>query len=248
MLVAAAVLPHPPLLVPEVAAGAALELDDLRAACRSALSDLRSSSPDLLAVVGAGPHEFEFAAGRKGSLRPFGIDLDVHTPDVGSPDTDVVDAVTGEAGEPLPLSLTVAAWFLDDVGWQGPVLFYAVPSVLPASDAVAVGRALATRAPRVAMLAMGDGSAGLSEQAPAHLVPGAAAWQEQVSQGLGMAATQQILRWTTADAARFAAAGLAAWQVVAGAAGDQEWSASLLSDSAPYGVAYPVASWRRVHP
>lgn len=243
MLVSAAVLPHPPLLVPEVATGAAAELDDVRSACRSALADLRSSSPDLLAVVGAGPREFEFATGSMGTLRPFGVGFEVRTPDVA-----VAGAVSGEATEPLPLSLTVAAWLLADVGWEGPALFYAVPNVLPASDAAAVGRTLAMRAPRVAMLAMGDGSAGLSEQAPAHLVPGAAAWQEQVSQGLGTAATLQILRWTTADASRFAASGLAAWQVVAGAASDQEWSASLLWDSAPYGVAYPVASWRRAHP
>ena len=40
MLVAAAVCPHPPLLVPEVAAGAAHETDDLRAACRAAVATL----------------------------------------------------------------------------------------------------------------------------------------------------------------------------------------------------------------
>jgi hypothetical protein len=35
-LVAAAVLPHPPVIVPEIAAGAAHELDDLRLACDEA--------------------------------------------------------------------------------------------------------------------------------------------------------------------------------------------------------------------
>ena len=40
MLLAAAVCPHPPLLVPEVAAGAAPETDDLRAACRAAVAVL----------------------------------------------------------------------------------------------------------------------------------------------------------------------------------------------------------------
>ena len=40
MIAAAAVCPHPPLLVPEVAAGAAHELDDLRTACRAAVDTL----------------------------------------------------------------------------------------------------------------------------------------------------------------------------------------------------------------
>jgi hypothetical protein len=40
VLLAAAVCPHPPLLVPEVAAGAAYETGDLRAACRAAVATL----------------------------------------------------------------------------------------------------------------------------------------------------------------------------------------------------------------
>lgn len=48
MLLAAAVCPHPPLLVPEVAAGAAYETDDLRAACRTAVAAL----PKDTVVVG----------------------------------------------------------------------------------------------------------------------------------------------------------------------------------------------------
>jgi aromatic ring-opening dioxygenase LigB subunit len=48
MLLAAAVCPHPPLLVPEVAAGAAHETDDLRNACRAAVATL----PPATIVVG----------------------------------------------------------------------------------------------------------------------------------------------------------------------------------------------------
>ncbi len=54
MLVAAAVCPCPPLLVPEVAAGAAPELDPARAACLDAVGVLAASRPDLLVVVGPG--------------------------------------------------------------------------------------------------------------------------------------------------------------------------------------------------
>ncbi|MFI1016541.1 hypothetical protein [Streptomyces sp. NPDC020965] len=77
MLVAAAVCPCPPLLVPEVAAGAAPELDTARAACADAVGVLAAARPDLLVVVGTaeagdrGPHP----AGARGSFRGFGADI-----------------------------------------------------------------------------------------------------------------------------------------------------------------------------
>ncbi len=54
-LVAAAVCPHPPLVVPEVASGAAHELDDLRAACAIAIARLMAPRPDQILIVGSGP-------------------------------------------------------------------------------------------------------------------------------------------------------------------------------------------------
>ena len=43
--VAAAVVPHPPLLVPELAGAAAGELDPLRAACGQALAAVLTGQP-----------------------------------------------------------------------------------------------------------------------------------------------------------------------------------------------------------
>jgi hypothetical protein len=56
VLVAAAVCPHTPLLVPALAGAAQTELYDLRSACHAAVAALRDTGPDLLVVVGgAGP-------------------------------------------------------------------------------------------------------------------------------------------------------------------------------------------------
>lgn len=76
MLVAAAVCPCPPLLVPEVAAGAAPELDTARAACLDAVGVLAASRPDLLVVVGPGAGR-SYPSGGHGSFRGFGVALDV---------------------------------------------------------------------------------------------------------------------------------------------------------------------------
>src|SRR5258707_999114 len=71
MLVVAAVCPCPPLLVPEVAAGAAPELDDARKAASDALGVLAAARADRLVVVGpAGAAEpGPYPAGATRSLR-----------------------------------------------------------------------------------------------------------------------------------------------------------------------------------
>src|SRR5690242_15204593 len=109
MLVAAALCPCPPLLVPEAAAGAAPELDAARAACADALGVLAAARTDLLVVVGPaeqggrGPHP----QGTPGSFRGFGVDLDVR---LGPGPGTAYDRT-------LPPSLAVAGWLLERTGW-----------------------------------------------------------------------------------------------------------------------------------
>src|SRR5947209_17216247 len=80
-LVAAAVCPHPPLLVPAVGAGADVELEELRRRCADAVATVTSADPDVVYVVGLdGPV-------RATSLAPWGVDVAVDVP------------------EPLPLSV-----------------------------------------------------------------------------------------------------------------------------------------------
>src|SRR5882724_6669359 len=116
MLVAAAVCPCPPLLVPEVAAGAAPELDALRASCADAIGVLAASRPDRLVVVGpseradsgSDPGPDAFAEGATGSFWPFGVSLDVRLGAVGT--AAAGPEVTAGPPPSLPLSLAVAAW------------------------------------------------------------------------------------------------------------------------------------------
>ncbi|MCZ7376153.1 hypothetical protein [Micromonospora sp. WMMC250] len=100
-LVAAAVCPHPPLLVPEVAGSAAPELDDLRAACDTAVRRLLAVGPDSVVLLGTGPVTGPIRTPATGSLQPWGVDLDVPLVP-GQPDRGAV----------LPLSLTIGAWLL----------------------------------------------------------------------------------------------------------------------------------------
>src|SRR5215216_8044315 len=90
-LAVAAVLPHPPLLVAELAGAAAGELDPLRAACHQALSVVLAAA-ELIVVVGGGPVWGVPGPSAPGSFRPYGVDVEVtlrseeHTSELQSPD------------------------------------------------------------------------------------------------------------------------------------------------------------------
>ncbi|WP_430380078.1 class III extradiol dioxygenase subunit B-like domain-containing protein [Streptomyces sp. B1-3] len=100
MLVAAAVCPCPPLLVPEVAAGAAPELDTARAACADALGVLAAARPDLLVVVGPAEQSGRgvHAEGSRGSFRGFGVDVDVRLGAGGAGGVGVGPGAAGGVG------------------------------------------------------------------------------------------------------------------------------------------------------
>ena len=100
MLVAAAVCPCPPLLVPEVAAGAAPELDTARAACADALGVLAAARPDLLVIVGPAEQSGRgvHAEGTRGSFRGFGVDVDVRLGAGGAGGVGVGPGAAGGVG------------------------------------------------------------------------------------------------------------------------------------------------------
>ncbi|GAA3003606.1 class III extradiol dioxygenase subunit B-like domain-containing protein [Streptomyces fulvorobeus] len=238
MLVAAAVCPCPPLLVPEVAAGAASELDDARTACADALGVLAAARPDLLIVVGPADdgHAGPYPAGSTGSFEGFGVALSVR---LGSPPGD-----TAAAGRALPSSLALGAWLVDRARWSGAAVEgLAVGERLPADSCALTGKELAARADRVALLVMGDGSACRTVKAPGYLDERAADFDTAATRALGDADLPALSSLDAALAYTLKAAGRAPWQVLAGAADGAGLAGQLLYADAPYGVGYTVAAW-----
>lgn len=241
MLVAAAVCPCPPLLVAEVAAGAAPELDAARAACTDAIGVLAASRPDRLVVVGpaeqsgCGPHP----QGARGSFRGFGVDVDVRLGRAGGNAPEAADAADG-----LPTSLAVAAWLLDRTEWSAaPLEGLGVGEPLGAERCIQVGGDIAARGDRVALLVMGDASACRTLKAPGYLDERAAGFDAEIARALGEADVDALKGVDKELAYELKAAGRAPWQVLAGAADGAGLSGELLYDDAPYGVGYLVAAW-----
>lgn len=241
MLVAAAVCPCPPLLVPEVASGAAPELDDLRAACDTALRAVLAAEPDLVVVVGPGVRHETYEHGTHGGFQPFGVDLPVRLG--GTVETQAISS-TQVAVEALPPSLAVGAWLLDRAGWGGPVKGLAVPDYLEPQLCTENGRHLADSAARVGLLVLGDGSARHSVKAPGYLDERAADFDALVARSLATADADGGLAALDDELAfELMASGRAPWQVLAGAAEAAGLDAELLYQDAPYGVGYLVAAW-----
>lgn len=264
MLISAAVCPHPPILVPAVAGEAAPELDGLRAACDEAVRRLGvpvldasirpprlrglASAPDAVFVVGGGPETRAYGPDVTATLRPYGADLAWGT------------------GPELPLSLTIGHWLLARAGIPAHVRYQSVAWDAEPAECLELGRELAGAADGVALLVLGDGPACLSEKAPGYLDERGASYDEAVADALGRGDAAALARLDAELSRDLQAAGRAAWQVLAGAAGASRpsaaeraggaddargragggrYEAERLARTAPYGVGYHVASWRR---
>jgi len=238
VLVAAAVVPHPPLLIPAVGgADGAPELAAVRVAAIAAVRALVAAEPDLLLLVGDAPVPLDVTGGA-GSLAAYGVPIVVRL---------------GAGGPPLPLSLTVGAWLLGEAGAPaGPVRAVGVPRAMTAREAVPLGAARAEAAPRVALMVLGDGSACRTARAPGAFDPRAQAYDDGVARALADADPAALLALDPGLSDALLVAGRASWQVLAGAAGPApaaaaagRWAGRVTAHAAPYGVGYLVATWDR---
>jgi hypothetical protein len=233
MLIAAAVCPHPPLLVPEVTGAhgpGADELSRLRAACRDAVAVLLGAAPDLLVVIGDAGHTAEYPLAAGGSLRDFGVPFTVG------------------AGPVLPLSLTIGKWLLAGTDPGGPpAAWWGIASGAATADCLNLGEKLAALAPRVALLAMGDGPGRRVRGVPGATDPAADRYDDQLTAALAAADPGALAALDPRHDEELFVAGRAAWQVLAGAASRGAFTADLRYAAAPFEASYYVATWVRAH-
>jgi len=257
--VRAALLPHPPLLVPDLAGGAAAELDQLRSACREALASVLAVSRAVV-VIGEGPVWGVASRGARGSFAPYGADVEAGLPGGPLP-LDLPSLPEPVRLDALPLSLAVAAWLLgsldaDADGWAAAVpvtspaavpsvAAVAVPSALGPGAAVAVGRELARAVAAsgpVGVIAMGDLSARRSARAPGAFHPAAARFDASVARAVAAGDLHALATLDLGLAGELMVAGRAVLQVLAGTMeGAGALHGRILYDDAPYGVGYVVA-------
>lgn len=221
MLVAAAVCPHPPLLVDAVGVGLGAEIDALRRDCHGAAASVSTAAADRVFVIGVGigPKATSFGPWAPGSA---------------------ADRITVDVPEPLPLPLLVGAHLTRATARS----FVVVDPMMDPAECLDLGRELVAGAGRVALLVMGDGSARHDVKAPGYVDPRAETWDRQVHDIFRSGHLSSLAELDVTLADELLCAGRAAWQVLSGAAGEAEATTKSATLTVPFGVGYHVAQWR----
>ncbi len=243
MLVAAAVCPQTPLLVPQIASGAADELAEMRKAALAAVTQLHAASPDRVITIAPGGVTGARQVRLEGTFRGFGVDLAVGANE-GDGEGDNADDGCRDA---VCAGLLVGAWLLNGHAKAAgvPCEGWEIGEDTDPEQCARLGRELAARAERVGLLVIGDGSARRTLKAPGYLDERAVPFDDEISRALADADTAALAAIDPTAASALMAAGRAPWQVLAGAAESSgtPWHGELLSYLAPYGVGYFTASW-----
>lgn len=252
-------LPHPPIIVPEVGRE---RLEDCRStleACRDFAHRMMAARPDRLFMVS--PHSprqgdaFGLWAGERlrGDLGRFGAaGSAVDLPN----DPDLADALRSAArgegvatwsisGEPLDHGAVVPLWFLAEAGWRGPTCIASLPWSADPALMESFGRALAAAAAslagRAALVASGDMSHKVQPGAPAGYHPRAVEFDRELTRLVGEGRLDAIggidpgLRQLAAEDAADSSL------IVAAAIGFGPRGAEVVSYEHPFGVGYLVA-------
>ncbi len=254
-------LPHPPIIVPEVGRA---RLDDCMStvdACRDFARRMIATRPDRLFMVS--PHSprrgdaFGVWAGERlsGDLGRFGaagsaVDL--------ANDAEMIEALRRAAKaqglatwsiapEPLDHGAVVPLWFLVEAGWSGPTCLASLPWHAGPSAMEAFGRALAAAtaalAGRAALIASGDMSHRCKPDAPAGYHPRAVEFDHALTDLIAAGRLDAIggidpeLRELAAEDAADSS------QIVAAAIDYRPQGAEVLSYEHPFGVGYLVATF-----
>ncbi|NKQ52949.1 hypothetical protein HFP15_08655 [Amycolatopsis sp. K13G38] len=225
MITHAVVVPHAPLLVPEISPGPAPELAALREACSSAVRRLG----DRWVAVGAHSDNLIVGPAVAGSFRGYGVDLRVGLSE-GDHDEQV-----------LPLPALIGGW-LREVAGAAEVQARLVADDTGPADCARIGAELADRE-GVGLLVLGDGSNRHGPKSPGSEDERAPGFDEAIAKALARADSEALLAVDPALAGELGAGGRVPWQVLAGTGGG--WQGELLYSAAPFGVGYHVAVWER---
>jgi len=222
MIVAAAFCPSPPLLIPPLTGGARV-LPDLRQACGDLVAGLLAAGPEVVAVVGAGETTTRWPEGTGGGPGAFAPGA-------------------GLAGGDVPSSVLIGGWLLEREGYAGERLLLSVDCAEPVAGCARIGAGLADGSRRVALLAMGDGSACRDPKAPGYLDPRSHAFDAGIERAVRAGDLEALLRIEPGLAAELLVTGRVAWQVLAGALAGVPVETAVRYCDDPFGVAYLAAS------
>ncbi len=252
-------LPHPPIIVPEVGRG---RLDDCMStvdACRDFARRMIAARPDRLFMVS--PHSprqgraFGLWTGDRlrGDLGRFGAPGSAVDLPNDAEMSAALDRAAGAQGlatwsippEPLDHGAVVPLWFLVEAGWDGPTCLTSLPWHAAPDVMEAFGHALAEAASplagHAALIASGDMSHKVKPDAPAGYHPRAIESDHALTD-LVRGGRLEAIGGIDAELRDLAAEDAAdSSQIVAAAIGYRPHAHEVISYEHPFGVGYLVA-------
>ncbi|MCR5346638.1 MAG: AmmeMemoRadiSam system protein A [Fretibacterium sp.] len=258
-----ALMPHPPILVPEVGQGREREAAETLRGGAELTDRVNGQKPDVLLILS--PHQ-PYVPGAlflnastlfKGSFAPFGALGVVLSPASKQRDQETLNACLSSAGIPVytrsspdlrtDQGTTVPLYFLRRA-WEGdlPPVVLASPIGLTPEQAFEMGRGLArlNDGRRWALLASGDLSHRLTPDAPAGYSPeDGPAFDAAVEDALRQGSPQPLLDLGEDRIENAGECGLRSVMAMLGLIGELGGNIQILSHEGPFGVGYCNALW-----
>ena len=257
-LVFAALVPHPPILLPQIGRGREREAAATLGAYAHLRERLRDSGAERILLISTHGivtlHRFHVLAGplQTGLARFNAPEISLELP-ADRPFASLLAEVARERGIPLsptPLweesdhSACVPLALLDAESLQLPVAVVGI-SFLPAAAHLELGRAIAETLRRsglpTAVIASGDGAHSLSDDAPSGFHPRARAFQDDADAALASLNARALLDFDDELRQAVDESVVSPAAVLLGIAESRAARAEILSAEAPWGVAYTAA-------
>lgn len=261
-IVGAIVLPHPPMILPEVGRGREKTIQATIDGCRTAAERLARWRPEATVVLS--PH---IPAYRDGFRLPPGADMAGDMADFAAPQarlTAVYDqalrteilrqaaeaglpADTGRSGrDKLDHASYLSLHFLQEAGVNVPTVRIALSGLPPLAHyrlGQCVRRAADALDKRVAVVASGDLSHKLKADGPYGFAPEGPDFDRQITQAMAQGDFRRFMTFDPAFCDRAAECGLGSFQIMAGALDGLAVQPELLSYQDVTGVGYGVAAF-----
>ncbi|MGQ4614886.1 hypothetical protein [Nocardia sp. R7R-8] len=247
MFSVAALVPSPPVLVPELCGGAVDTAgtgdSDPRATLRSAVLDTVRAFAAVSGhwtVLGVGAGDRTFGPETVGTFGGFGVDVRV-----GLSSAAVAGTRPADAG--LPLAVLIGGWLRGQVASDAPAEARVVAADAPPEHCHEYGTKLRAELDgddeARGVLVVADGAATLSVRAPGYLDERARPVQDRLDRALSTGDRAALRALDPGLCAELGLAGRPAYQVLAGLFRADPLVETRYCD-APFGVGYHASLWR----
>lgn len=261
-VIGAIIVPHPPIILPEVGKGRESEIKITSEAFCAAAEQAAEWKPDVLVITS--PHTIMYADyfhispgnGAQGDMSDFGAS------DVGfsikydavfrdeiirrASGEGIAAGVLGERSSRLDHGVCIPLYFLKKAGIDVPVVRIGLSGFSSLEHyrlGICVAQAADALNRRAVFIASGDLSHKLKEDGPYGFVPEGPDFDRQVTDAMSAGDFMRFLKFDQSFCSRAAECGLRSFQIMAGALDGLAVKPELLSYEGTFGVGYAVAKF-----